>query len=346
MKKKSLLIATTNEGKAKEIKQILADLPFDFVSLNDLDQIPEAPEEIGDTLEQNALLKATYYAKKTGMLALADDSGLFIEALENWPGIRSARVAQTDDDRCNSVLEKMQNKNNRNASFQSVVCVYDPHIDAAFSSYGSIALHIATEMPTERLHGHGYDPILIDVSSGRALDEMSLQEKNAISHRGKAMSTAKRYLINQFRGKHFVVPIAFVVKDGLLLMNKRNDPHNPKYHGIWEFPGGSVEMGENVEEATIKECREETGYEVEIVAQLCGPKVKTYEYDSGPCQFYILPYICKVVGGQLSPSDTEVLESSWMSYDDALALKKFPGDTELMEEVRSTFENLVNTHNL
>ena len=178
------------------------------------------------------------------------------------------------------------------------------------------------------------------------LDTMTTTEKNAISSRGNALIHMKRFLHTQFRGKHFVVPIAFIVKDGLLLLNKRNDPHNPDYHGIWEFPGGSVEMGESIEEGVIKECKEETGYDVSVVAQLCGPQVKTYQYDSGPCQFYIIPYLCKIEGGSLNPSDEEVLEASWMTYDEALTKKKFPGDTELMQAVQPLFESLVGEHNL
>ena len=96
----------------------------------------------------------------------------------------------------------------------------------------------------------------------------------------------------------------------------------------------------------IKECKEETGFDVELVGQLSAPRVKSFEYDSGSCQFYIIPFLCKPVGGELDPSDEEVLEAQWYSYDEALELKKFPGDTETMEAIRPIYEQLVAEHNL
>ncbi len=346
MKQQTLLLATGNMGKAKEMKQFLADLPFKIITVEDLDTLTEEPEETGDTLEQNAMLKARYYAEQSGFLALADDSGFFIEALDGWPGIKAARVADTPDNRCNTILEKMKEQENRSAQYRTVMALYDPKDESIYTTAGVMDLNISTRFSGERKQGHGYDPILVLASTGEILDDMTTVRKNAVSSRGNALIKMKRFIHNQFRGKHFVVPIAFIVKDGLLLLNKRNDPHNQKYHGIWEFPGGSVEMGESVEDAAIKECQEETGFEVEIIAQLSGPQVKTFEYDSGPCQFYIIPYLCKVIGGQLNPSDEEVLEAEWMNYDDALSRKKFPGDTELMTMVKPLFDSLVAEHNL
>jgi len=344
---KKLLIATTNNGKAKEIKQFLEDLPFEIIVLNDLDNIPEAPEETGNTLEQNALLKARYYAEKTGMMTLADDTGLFIEALDGWPAHKAGRVAHTADERCIEVLKKLKHITNRTAYFRSVVVILEPVSDTTFFARGEAKGEISIKDNTsKREHGFGYDPIFFLPDLDKTYDKLTTQEKNAISHRGKALIKIKRYLQNQYRGKHFVVPIAFIVRDGNILMNKRNDPFNPSKHGLWEFPGGSVEIGERIEEAVIKECREETGFDVCVISRLGEPRVKTFEYDSGDCQFYIVPYLCNIKGGELNPSDTEVLESSWVSYDEALALDKFPGDTEMMKEIRPLFEKLTKKHSL
>ncbi len=346
MKKRTLLIATTNSGKAKEIMSSLADLPFHCISVADLDRIPEEPEEYGHTLEENALIKARYYAEKTGHMSLADDSGFFIEAQGGWPGVKSARVAKTEDERCELVIEKLKNETNRHAQFRGVMTMYDPVHSVTFLAEGRIDLEVLETMPKKRKHGHGYDPILLVPEHGKTLDEMTVIEKNAISHRGKALITMKRYLQNQYRGKHFVVPIALIVKDGKILMNKRNDPHNQKVHGIMEFPGGGVEMGETVRDSVRKECKEETGYDVKVLAPLSEAYVKTFEYDSGDCQFYIMPYLCKIIGGELNPNDEEVLESHWMTYDEALAAKKFPGDNEMLTANRQRFEHLVKEHNL
>lgn len=344
---RTLLIATTNEGKAKEIASMLADLHFGIISLQELSDVPPAPEETAGTLEGNALLKARYYAEKTGHMTLADDTGLFIEALQDWPGVHAARIAPTSTERCQQVLEKMKGIDNRNAAFRNVMAIYDPRYNTTFISEGDMPLEVATEMPTSLKHGFGYDAIVYATEQQKKLvNDMTTQEKNAISHRGKALIKVKRFLNNQYRGKHFVVPISLIVKKRKILMNRRNDPHNADYHGIWEFPGGAVEMGESLETAVIKECREETGFAVAIVAQLPYIKTKSFSYDSGDCQFYIVPFVCKITGGSLAPNAEEVLESDWKTFDEMLALKKFPGDTELMTELRDQIETIIEQHNL
>ena len=97
MKKRQLLIGTSNKGKLSEIKSFLNTSMFDIVSLEDLDMEIEDPEETGTTLEENAILKARYYGEKTGLLTLTDDGGIYIDALDGWPGIKSARSFEGDD---------------------------------------------------------------------------------------------------------------------------------------------------------------------------------------------------------------------------------------------------------
>ena len=247
---KKVLIATTNKGKVEEMRQLLGDLPFDFVSLDELEKdIPE-PEETGSTLMENAVLKAKYYAVHSGLMSISDDTGLFITAMEGWPGIHTARVFGGDpytwSEQLLKVLEE-KNVQDRTAEFRACIAIHEPTVGVTFTSEGSLEGSITTAPHVEEHKIWGYNSIFYVSELEKTYGEMSVTEKNAVSHRGKALIKAKRYMHNQYRGKHFVVPIGFVVKDGKLLMNRRNDPHNPKYHGIWEFPGGSVEMGETVE---------------------------------------------------------------------------------------------------
>ncbi len=260
--------------------------------------------------------------------------------------IRAADVAGDADEKCQTVLEKMNGKEDRQAHFETVVACLDPASQTMFLSEGSSDVLVTDHMPKERGHGFGYDPILLVPEFDKTVDSLTTAEKNGFSSRGKALIKVKRYLHNQYRGKHFVVPIAVIVQDGKMLMIKRNDPHNPKVHGIMEFPGGTVEMGEQISESIHKECKEEVGYEVEILAPLCDTYVKTFEYNEGDCQFYIMPYVCRIVGGELSPNDEEVLSTHWMTYDEALQVEKFPGDNEMLEASRSRFDALVKEYNL
>lgn len=349
MKKKKLLVATTNKGKAREIEQFLVDLPFEFVKLDFLKNIWKTPEEIGVTLEQNAILKACHYARETKMLTIADDGGLFIDALNGWPGIKSARSFKGDQAiHDKDMLQTLRSipKQNRGAEFKLSIAVHDPIENTTFTSTGSLRGEIKISHKANKKLRWGYNSIFYVNKFSKTYGEMTVAEKNAISHRGKAMIKIKRYLQNQFRGKHFVVPIAFIVQDGLILMNKRNDPHNTIHHGIWEFPGGSVEIGENLEESLKKECFEETGYKIKIIEELSSPFVKTSTESNGDCQFYIVPYVCKIIGGRLNPSSVEVLETSWKSYDEALRLKKFPGDNLMLKKVRAKFESIILKHSL
>ena len=142
MKKNRLLIATGNMGKAKEMKQFLADLPFDILTVHDLDVLPDEPEETGSTLEENAMLKARYYAEQSGMLALADDSGFFIKALDEWPGIKAARIADTEDSRCELVIEKLKGMNDRSAQYRTAMAFYDPKQQSMYTTLGTMDLTI------------------------------------------------------------------------------------------------------------------------------------------------------------------------------------------------------------
>ena len=193
-----ILIATTNEGKFREIKSFLGDLPIEFVSLEDLKNKYKEPIEDQPTLEGNAILKAKYYAEKTGLISLADDGGLFIDALKGWPGVKSARIACSNTKRNKLILEKLKNKDwkKRTAQFKLALALFDPLTKDLHLTYGETAGHIL-EKPIDSNNGFGYDPIFFVDEKKKAYVEMSVVEKNSCSHRGKALNRMKELLRKQ-----------------------------------------------------------------------------------------------------------------------------------------------------
>lgn len=314
-----LLIGSGNKGKITEIRNVLETLPFELVSLADLDrEIPDL-DETAETIEENALQKARYYAKETNMVTLADDSGLFLDAKPQWPGVRTKRVADTNDARREIVIAAATQTGNNAASFQSAVALYNPVTDESHIALGKTTGEIRSNQAGEHLPQLPYDTIFYLPEHGKTYAELTTEEKNALSHRGKALIKMKYMLHNLFRPKHVVVPVALIVKEGKLLMNRRNDPHNPAVHNTWEFPGGSVEYKESLEENVLREAKEEVGYDLEIVSMLSHIAVDPQEKPGGVFyQVYLIPYVCRIVGGDGSVRDAEVLESKWFTLDDVL----------------------------
>jgi len=348
--KHDLLIATTNEGKLKEIKTVLETLPFRLITLLDLPSPPPEPDEPGETLIENALHKAQYYGDATGMLTLSDDTGLFIDALDGWPGIQVGRVRKQDTDSFDLLLGKMKGilEEKRTAVFRCATAVYDPKTKNTFIAIGELGGRIL-ETPVSGGENHwGYNRLFHIPELNKEYGSMTLKEKNQISHRSKALAKIKMYLQNQYGGRHIVVPLGLVIQDGKLLMNKRNDPDRPAMHDKWEFPGGGVEMGESIEENLAREIKEETGLDSAIVAPL-GVNVthEFYEKDKYRYQVYLLPYVCKVTGGALNTRDEEVLDSRWFDLDEAAATgNQLPLNQHLLQEGLSTLKHIVTDHNL
>ncbi|MGQ9554059.1 MAG: XTP/dITP diphosphatase [Anaerolineae bacterium] len=190
----SLLLATENEGKLRELRQILGDLPVHLLSPGDLDLHLEVAES-GSTFAENAALKARAYAKAAALPALADDSGLEVDALGGRPGVLSARYVgerASDANRRRKLLAEMDAvpDGKRGARFRCVMALaWDDHI---YTTEGTIEGEIARE---ERgSSGFGYDPIFYLPSVGRTMAELTPEEKNAISHRGSA-ARAMRLLL-------------------------------------------------------------------------------------------------------------------------------------------------------
>jgi XTP/dITP diphosphohydrolase len=184
-----LLIATRNNGKVKEIEELFRGSNHRLLSLNDFSV--KDVEETGSTFEENAALKATGYAIQTGVWTLADDSGLEVEALNNTPGVFSARyagVGSTDEENNGKLLSELskQPDYNRKARFVCVVALSDPNGKIIFSSEGVCLGTIADS--ASGTNGFGYDSLFVPIGHHRTFGLFTMDEKNQISHRSKAFA--------------------------------------------------------------------------------------------------------------------------------------------------------------
>lgn len=182
----TLLIASHNNGKVKELAEMFSSYSIKLISAAELN-IPE-PEETGATFIENAILKAKYYSEASGLPALADDSGLAVDALNGQPGIHSARWGgeQKDFMLAMKKVEQLVGDNpNRNAAFICALSLWWPdayHVDVEGKMEGSISF------PPRGEKGFGYDPIFVAKGYDITCSEMNPDAKNAISHRAKAFS--------------------------------------------------------------------------------------------------------------------------------------------------------------
>ena len=189
----ALLIATTNPGKLKEIAGILHGAAVTLLTLNDRDPVPE-PEETGATFAQNAEMKARYYSEATGLVSVADDSGLEIDALDKAPGVHSARWHGTDYPAKFRKIQELFRERGVTGSTARFVC----HIAVArgyevlFEARGVVEGEI---VPHARgTNGFGYDPIFFYPPLGCTLAELDSATKSTVSHRGKAFSALRDWL--------------------------------------------------------------------------------------------------------------------------------------------------------
>lgn len=341
---KTLLIATTNKGKFAEMKRFFETLPFTILSL---DEIPNTttPEETGATLEQNAILKAKHCGDTSGHLTIADDAGLFIDALDQWPGIETARIASYDGEQVPIILEKMKNIANREATFRSCLALYEPSEGIITTVEGVTKGHITTE-PRGELISYGANKIFFVDEYKKTYAEMTYDEKNEISHRAKALHKMKYHLQNQYSGRNVIVPLALIVKDHKVLMSLRSDPHRPEFHKVWEFPGGAVEFGEDVTETLKREVKEEIGYEIEIVSHPLQVTTKAKEGKTYKYQVILIPYICKIIGGDGIHSDAEVIETKWFDLEEVPKLHLFDDDDTMIKNLTPTIKQIIEQHNL
>jgi XTP/dITP diphosphohydrolase len=201
----TLLVATQNQGKIEELAELLAGVDAEWVSLADLqDQgmniTPAA--EIGETFRDNAILKAEGYARQSGLLTLADDSGLEVDALGGAPGVHTARFGGdglTSEDRYRLLLSHLEGvpEARRAARFRCVVALASPG-GLLETAEGSVSGRIATG--PSGLGGFGYDPVFFVAEHGRTMAELPATVKNTISHRARAIMALKPALLRHLAG--------------------------------------------------------------------------------------------------------------------------------------------------
>jgi len=185
-----LVLATRNVGKTREIREFLRDFPVEIKNLDDIGPIPPV-EEDGATFDENAYKKASFTAKALGLPAMADDSGLEVEALDGAPGVRSARYAgpnATDQDNNAKLLKAMQGKDNRSAAFMCVISIAVP--SGVALTYEGRCEGVIAQAPAGN-QGFGYDPVFYYPPMKKTFAQLTMEEKNRVSHRGKALKEMK-----------------------------------------------------------------------------------------------------------------------------------------------------------
>jgi XTP/dITP diphosphohydrolase len=192
-----LLLATTNKGKAAEYRDLLKGLDLEMVTLDQAGISREA-EESHNTFEGNARSKAEFYAALSGLLTLADDSGLEVDALGGEPGVRSSRYAgdnATDPQRVNFLLNKLREipQDRRQARFRCVIAIAQPG-RMTQTAEGTCEGFIALEPKGD--NGFGYDPVFYLPDYNKTIAELPPGIKNRISHRGRAAAKARHLLVN------------------------------------------------------------------------------------------------------------------------------------------------------
>ncbi len=186
MSVQNLLVASTNRGKLRELREMMADLPVTWLSLADVGLDKMDVEESGETFEANALLKARAYCAASGLPTLAEDSGIVVDALGGEPGVRSARYAPTSEERNLKLLGVLEGVpyERRTARFVCVMALVLPD-QVTVITEGRVEGHVSTEL--RGANGFGYDPLFL-LDSGLTTAELAPAEKNAISHRGRALA--------------------------------------------------------------------------------------------------------------------------------------------------------------
>lgn len=186
-----LVFASNNKNKIAEIQQQVG-LQFQIVSLEDIGCFVDIPET-AETIEGNAILKANYVTENYGLPCFADDTGLEIEALNNEPGVYSARYAgeqRNTEDNMNLVLKKLENQTNRNAQFKTIIALNINNEQHLFE--GVVKGEITTEKSGNQ--GFGYDPIFQPEGFSTTFAEMTMEQKAVISHRGIAVQKLINFL--------------------------------------------------------------------------------------------------------------------------------------------------------
>tara|TARA_B100000579_G_scaffold437816_1_gene469193 strand:+ start:3977 stop:4558 length:582 start_codon:yes stop_codon:yes gene_type:complete len=187
---KQICFVTGNKNKLQEIQQLL--FSFKIISLHDLNFFDDIPET-ENTIEGNAFLKANFINNKFNIDCFSDDTGLFIDSLDGLPGVKSARFAgenSNSEENISLVLKSLENKKSRTATFKTVICLIINNRKHFFE--GSVPGTITEQKSGES--GFGYDPIFIPFGYNKTFSEMTIEEKNLISHRSKAVQKLIKFL--------------------------------------------------------------------------------------------------------------------------------------------------------
>lgn len=325
-----ILIATGNKEKFREITAELADMHFKFVSLKDVGLDKIEVEEPHDTTWQNALEKARFFAKKSGLLTLAEDTGLFINHLKGQPGIKSKRYAPTALERNTKILEQLKGvpEKKRSAYFETTGCLFDPQTGSFFTFNGRLDGLITDKIGSDLKEDMGYDPIFYFPNLKKLFSEMDILEKNRISHRGKMINQVRYFLIKNYQPKQIICAAGIVIKDGKMLMTKRRD-HRPDFNDKWEFPGGGVEDGATFIETVRDEVLEESGFKVKVEEQL--PDILTSLVKKEHYQVHLFMCICSIVSGKIKIAEAESSDYGWFTYKEALKMDMLPLNKKLIQ---------------
>ena len=193
-----IIFATGNEGKLREVKKIFADTGYNIISIKDLDGVPEIIED-GETFEDNAFIKADTLYNLFKIPTIADDSGLAVDQLDGRPGVYSARYAGencTYEDNNKKLIGELSEFDAPHPA-QFICCAVYVDQNSRKAVEGVLKGNIINEFRGQ--NGFGYDPVFIPENFDKTLAEISLEEKNSISHRGKALSALKGVLHELFR---------------------------------------------------------------------------------------------------------------------------------------------------
>ena len=185
-----VVLATSNANKVKEFRAMLADFPVEIKCLSDFGPLPTIVED-GTTFDENAYKKALHVAKVLGIPAIADDSGLSVKALNGEPGVYSARYAgdgATDQQNCQKLLKKLRGIKDREAFFTCVLSLAVPSGPAL--TYEATCNGVILESPRGD-KGFGYDPVFYYEPLKKTFAELTMEEKNRVSHRGKVLAEVK-----------------------------------------------------------------------------------------------------------------------------------------------------------
>ena len=185
-----IVLATRNKNKIEEFREILKDFPVELKSLDDFGPLPEAVED-GATFDDNAYKKALHTAKILGIPAISDDSGLSVHALNNAPGVYSARYAgedATDAENCEKLLRELEGATDRSAHFECVISIAVPSGPALTYEGRCDGVILLEKRGTS---GFGYDPLFYFEEYEKTFAELTMEEKNKVSHRGKALAELK-----------------------------------------------------------------------------------------------------------------------------------------------------------